>query len=42
MTIAERVKLMPRKKEKTGNQNCKSKEAVNQTSTIVTSNKCWK
>ena len=42
-TIAERVKFMPRKRKKRNrNQNLNSKQTINQTSSIISSNKSWK
>ena len=40
--IAEKVKLMPQKKNRNRNQNLNSKQATNQASSIVSTNKRWK
>ena len=43
-TIAERVKLIPRKKKnnRDSNQNTNSKQTSNQTSSIISINNSWK
>ena len=41
-SIAERVKLSPRKKKRNMNQNPNSKKTINQISGIISTNKSWK